>query len=84
MGNTEDIIKDIITRIVDNEVLKMKISEMEDIDFIKDLQFDSLMIMELIVAIEEKFGVEILGDTDCMEVFTSSKSLIAWINKRKG
>lgn len=45
-----------------------KVDIVDETNLIDDLLFDSLMVMELVVSIEEEFGVEIDDSTDYEKV----------------
>ena len=54
----------------------------EDASFIDDLGADSLDIVELVMAFEEEFGVEI--PDDAAEKITTVKDAISYIETHKG
>jgi acyl carrier protein len=54
----------------------------EDASFIDDLGADSLDIVELVMAFEEEFGVEI--PDDAAEKITTVRDAIAYIDEHKG
>jgi len=54
----------------------------EDASFIDDLGADSLDIVELVMAFEEEFGVEI--PDDAAEKITTVKDAISYIDSNKG
>jgi acyl carrier protein len=54
----------------------------EDASFIDDLGADSLDIVELVMAFEEEFGVEI--PDDAAEKITTVKDAISYIDNNKG
>ena len=54
----------------------------QDASFIDDLGADSLDIVELVMAFEEEFGVEI--PDDAAEKITTVKDAISYIDEHKG
>ncbi len=74
-NNLRTILKDI----VDDEQLIDKIDNSEDLDFIEDLNFDSLKIMDLIIEIENRFSVRMDFGGDITEVICSLSKLTEWI-----
>jgi acyl carrier protein len=54
----------------------------EDASFIDDLGADSLDIVELVMAFEEEFGVEI--PDDAAEKITTVRDAIEYIDQNKG
>ncbi|WP_343521407.1 acyl carrier protein, partial [Sphingomonas sp.] len=54
----------------------------EDASFIDDLGADSLDIVELVMAFEEEFGVEI--PDDAAEKITTVKDAITYIDENQG
>ncbi len=78
MSETADRVKKIVVEHlgVDSE----KVSE--EASFIDDLGADSLDIVELVMAFEEEFGVEI--PDDAAEKITTVKDAIDYIDQNKG
>ena len=78
MSDTADRVKKIVVEHLGVEAEKVT----EDASFIDDLGADSLDIVELVMAFEEEFGVEI--PDDAAEDIATVKDAIAYIEKNKG
>ena len=78
MSETADRVKKIVVEHLGVEADKVT----EDASFIDDLGADSLYIVELVMAIEEEFGVEI--PDDAAEKITTVKDAINYIDSNKG
>ncbi|MGP1353037.1 MAG: acyl carrier protein [Parasphingopyxis sp.] len=76
MSDTADRVKKIVTEHLGVEADKVT----EDAAFIDDLGADSLDIVELVMAFEEEFGVEI--PDDAAEDITTVKDAITYIDKQ--
>ena len=76
MSDTADRVKKIVTEHLGVEGDKVT----EDAAFIDDLGADSLDIVELVMAFEEEFGVEI--PDDAAEDITTVKDAITYIDKQ--
>ncbi|WP_299326493.1 acyl carrier protein [Parasphingopyxis sp.] len=76
MSDTADRVKKIVTEHLGVEADKVT----EDAAFIDDLGADSLDIVELVMAFEEEFGVEI--PDDAAEDITTVKDAISYIDKQ--
>lgn len=79
--NNEKLInelKEIITPYVENKAGLETISE--ETDFLVDLKINSANLVDLVLDIEEKFGIEI--DNDSMEKMLTVKATIAIINEK--
>jgi acyl carrier protein len=79
--NNEKLInelKEIITPYVENKAGLETISE--NTDFLVDLKINSANLVDLVLDIEEKFGIEI--DNDSMEKMLTVKATIAIINEK--
>jgi acyl carrier protein len=75
--NIEDKVKKIIA-----EKLSVDLSEVKpEASFVDDLGADSLDLVELIMSMEEEFGVEI-SDEDAEKIVTV-KDAISYVDKRK-
>lgn len=73
----EEKVKNIIA-----EKLSVDLSEVKpEASFVDDLGADSLDLVELIMSMEEEFGVEI-SDEDAEKIVTV-KDAIGYVNKRK-
>ena len=78
MSETADRVKKIVV-----EHLGVKPDKVtEDASFIDDLGADSLDIVELVMAFEEEFGVEI--PDDAAEKITTVRDAIDYIDQNKG
>ena len=78
MSETADRVKKIVV-----EHLGVEAEEVtEDASFIDDLGADSLDIVELVMAFEEEFGVEI--PDDAAEKISTVKDAISYIDANKG
>ena len=78
MSDTADRVKKIVVEHLGVEAERVT----EDASFIDDLGADSLDIVELVMAFEEEFGVEI--PDDAAEDIATVKDAIAYIEKNKG
>ena len=77
MSETADRVKKIVVEHLGVETDKVT----EDASFIDDLGADSLDIVELVMAFEEEFGVEI--PDDAAEKITTVKDAIDYIDQNK-
>ncbi len=78
MSETADRVKKIVVEHLGVDTDKVT----EDASFIDDLGADSLDIVELVMAFEEEFGVEI--PDDAAEKITTVKDAISYIDSNKG
>ena len=78
MADNSEKVKDIIEKELGVEREKLT----PDASFIEDLGADSLDIVELVMAFEEEFGVEI--PDDAAEKITTVKDAINYIDSNKG
>jgi len=78
MSETADRVKKIVVEHLGVEPDKVT----EDAGFIDDLGADSLDIVELVMAFEEEFGVEI--PDDAAEKITTVSDAITYIDQNKG
>jgi acyl carrier protein len=78
MSETAERVKKIVVEHLGVEQEKVT----EDASFIDDLGADSLDIVELVMAFEEEFGVEI--PDDAAEKITTVKDAISYIDSNKG
>ena len=78
MSDTADRVKKIVVEHLGVEEDKVT----PDASFIDDLGADSLDIVELVMAFEEEFGVEI--PDDAAEKITTVKDAIEYIDQNKG
>jgi acyl carrier protein len=78
MSETADRVKKIVVEHLGVEADKVT----EDASFIDDLGADSLDIVELVMAFEEEFGVEI--PDDAAEKITTVRDAIEYIDQNKG
>ena len=78
MSETADRVKKIVVEHLGVENEKVT----EEASFIDDLGADSLDIVELVMAFEEEFGVEI--PDDAAEKITTVKDAISYIDSNKG
>lgn len=81
-NDVKKILKDILKTIVTDEKFKKKIEEADKLDFIEDLEFDSLDIMEMVAKIEERFDIDMSYSGDVTDVICSLEKLTEWIIKR--
>jgi acyl carrier protein len=77
MSETADRVKKIVVEHLGVEADKVT----DDASFIDDLGADSLDIVELVMAFEEEFGVEI--PDDAAEKIATVNDAIAFINEKK-
>ena len=78
MSETSDRVKKIVVEHLGVEADKVT----EDASFIDDLGADSLDIVELVMAFEEEFGVEI--PDDAAEKISTVSDAIKYIEENKG
>ncbi len=78
MSDTADRVKKIVVEHLGVEAEKVT----EDASFIEDLGADSLDIVELVMAFEEEFGVEI--PDDAAEKISTVSDAIKYIDENKG
>ena len=78
MSDTADRVQKIVVEHLGVEADKVT----QDASFIDDLGADSLDIVELVMAFEEEFGVEI--PDDAAEKITTVKDAINYIDEHKG
>ena len=78
MSETADRVKKIVVEHLGVDADKVT----EEASFIDDLGADSLDIVELVMAFEEEFGVEIPDDD--AEKITTVKDAITFIDENKG
>ena len=78
MSDTADRVKKIVVEHLGVEAEKVT----EDASFIDDLGADSLDIVELVMAFEEDFGVEI--PDDAAEKISTVSDAIKYIDENKG
>ena len=78
MGDTADRVAKIVVENLGVEADKVT----QDASFIDDLGADSLDIVELVMAFEEEFGVEI--PDDAAEKITTVKDAITYIDENQG
>jgi acyl carrier protein len=78
MSETADRVKKIVVEHLGVDAEKVT----EEASFIDDLGADSLDIVELVMAFEEEFGVEI--PDDAAEKITTVKDAITYIDSNKG
>jgi acyl carrier protein len=78
MSDTADRVKKIVVEHLGAEAEKVT----EEASFIDDLGADSLDIVELVMAFEEEFGVEI--PDDAAEKITTVRDAIEYIDANKG
>jgi len=78
MSETADRVKKIVVEHLGVEESKVT----EEASFIDDLGADSLDIVELVMAFEEEFGVEI--PDDAAEKITTVSDAITYIDQNKG
>jgi acyl carrier protein len=78
MSETSDRVKKIVVEHLGVEAEKVT----EETSFIDDLGADSLDIVELVMAFEEEFGVEI--PDDAAEKISTVKDAIDYIEQNKG
>ncbi|MEY4159530.1 MAG: hypothetical protein RLZZ136_151 [Pseudomonadota bacterium] len=78
MSDTADRVKKIVVEHLGVEAEKVT----EDASFIDDLGADSLDIVELVMAFEEEFGVEI--PDDAAEKISTVSDAIKFITENKG
>ena len=78
MSDTADRVKKIVVEHLGVEAEKVN----EDASFIDDLGADSLDIVELVMAFEEEFGVEI--PDDAAEKISTVSDAIKYIDEHKG
>ncbi len=78
MASVEERMLDLLEEICDDEVVR----EERDIDLFAAGLLDSMAAIELLVAIEEEFGVEIAPTAVEREEMNSVNKIIAQVEKR--
>lgn len=80
MERTEEIVKDILVKMFCDDVEKQQIIyNCDNPDLIKDLKFDSILVLEFIVELEERFGVSLESEEEMLDVVWNYKELIEWL-----
>ena len=79
MENIDKELRKILKNIVEKEKLKEIIDRGDNLNFIYDLDFDSVDIMRLVVEIEEKFNVKISEENNFLDILKDLESVKEWL-----
>lgn len=82
MDNLDEELRNMLKDIVDSESLKERIDAEDNLEFIRDLDFDSVDIMKLVVELEEKFHVKISEENDFLDILKDIKSVKKWLEEK--
>lgn len=82
MNDIDRELRNILKDIVENERLKASIDTEDNLEFIRDLEFDSVDIMKLVVELEEKFHVKISEENDFLDILKDIRSVKKWLEDR--
>lgn len=72
-------LRNIVKEIVNNTKFNMMIEQENNFNFIKDLEFDSVKVMQLIFSVEEKFNVKIMEEENIIDIVKNFISLREWL-----
>lgn len=81
---TDKMILEIIRKIVNDEKRINNLNFDESVNLIKEMELDSIEIMQFIVDIEEQFGVKITDEDNFMDIIKDLRSIREWIEKKAG
>lgn len=82
MDNLDEELRNMLKDIVDSESLKERIDAEDNLEFIRDLDFDSVDIMKLVVELEEKFHLKISEENDFLDILKDIKSVKKWLEEK--
>lgn len=75
---------EIIRKIVNDDERINDLNIDESVNLIKEMELDSIEIMQFIVDIEEQFGVKITDEDNFMDIIKDLRSIREWIEKKAG
>lgn len=75
---------EIIRKIVNDDKRINNLNIDESVNLIKEMELDSIEIMQFIVDIEEQFGVKITDEDNFMDIIKDLRSIREWIEKKAG
>lgn len=81
---TDKMILEIIRKIVNDDKRINNLNFDESVNLIKEMELDSIEIMQFIVDIEEQFGVKITDEDNFMDIIKDLRSIREWIEKKAG
>ena len=77
------IIADIIKEREDDRLV-IREYESENVDLIKDFEFDSLDMMIFITKVEKEFNLNIIDNDNFIELLSDYAKLVEWIEQKIG
>jgi acyl carrier protein len=77
--NIDKELRKILKKIVNDDNLNKKIDDEDNLDFIKDLEFDSIDIVQFVVEIEDKFKVNVLEEDNFIDIIKDVKTVREWL-----
>ena len=77
------IIADIIKEKEDDRLV-IREYESENVDLIKDFEFDSLDMMIFITKVEKEFNLNIIDNDNFIELLSDYAKLVEWIEQKIG
>lgn len=83
MDNLDEELRNMLKDIVDSEKLKERIDAEDNLELIRDLDFDSVDIMKLVVKLEEKFHVKISEENDFLDILKDIRSVKKWLEEKR-
>lgn len=83
MDNIVQKLKKILKDIVNDECLQKDIETADNLDFIRDLKFDSVDIMKFVLAIEEVFEVEVMKESNFIDIIKDLRSVEDWLKRKE-
>lgn len=82
MNEIELRLREILKNIVsDDEERVQIINDKNNINLVEDLEFDSIMILEYIVRVEDEFHVTLEDEEDMVEIIWDYGRLLEWLMK---
>lgn len=82
---TDKTLLEIIRKIVNDDDERINNLNLdESVNLIKEMELDSIEIMQFIVDIEEQFGVKITDEDNFMDIIKDLRSIREWIEKKAG
>lgn len=83
MSKVNDKLKEILKTLVDDEKFVQVINDNNEMDFIKDLEFDSLDIMNLIIEIQDEFQIDISEEDNLIDIINDFSKLCLFLEQRR-
>lgn len=82
MDEIELRLREILKNIVSDDEEKIQLIKNKDnINLVQDLEFDSIMILEYIVKVEDEFHVTLEDEEDMVEIIWDYGRLLQWLTK---